>query len=1084
MNQIIKTILDQQGLTTNQYTAAIERDRDVAVTAGAGSGKTRTLVARYLSLLAEGNAPESVVAITFTEKAAREMRARVRTELHKQVKQAETGDAKDFWQGLEQRMDAARISTIHSLCSEILRSHPASAGVDPKFQVMDEGLTAIERLEAVASALEEAVQDPEISELFLIFRSRTLGKMINQMLTRRLDLAEWVNSPDDQGLSILWQALFYFLRDPQQEDLIQEILGFSALFLEIDSTQKGAEQIENFKQIWNELELTWQAEDLFGVFQLLSQIRKSILNRIVGSKDSISRVAIQAWRDLFDEKMVSWMGKDPIDVDLERICLNNLPLLKRLYLRAEQLYLVGLRKKQSLDFDDLEIGAMHLLENESIRMMWQAKINALLVDEFQDTNQRQRRIVELLIENTSGKLFVVGDARQSIYRFRGADVSVFREVQKWIEKKNGLLSDFDETFRTHRPLLTAMDDLLSVQMGTVEDPKRPFIVPFSSMQPANERTEYPVEQPFCRVMVGAGENSEKGREISANQLAAFLLKMKACGQIQNWQDVALLFRASGAFAFYEDALERAGIPFVTVAGRGFFDRPEIRDLLNLLRAVADPWDDLAMVGLLRSPVLGMSDPGITRLRWLSSADQPTSLYLALNQDLSSFSGMDQDAARRARRVFEVVGEMVGHKPVAEVLQKLANLTNYRAVLAGFEERAWRNVDKLLLDSASTTFISIPAYLEFIQQTRDAGAREGEAPGEAEQMVQLMTIHKAKGLEFPWVILADAGRKEITRQGNFLQVNGEGAGFNPDGLEYRPLLWRWLVKLDQERDEAENKRLLYVAMTRAQHKLVIHGHASTKNENYVVNGWLDRILSQLRIDLTEFSPENSTRILENPSSALIAVDVQTQMVEIQSQKENISQQPVQSFGSLIQPLPTEPKAQPREILILQRNALQPAIGKLLHLALQAWRFPKTDLEMQFLNRAALEYGLTDGESIRKAVDHVNSMLQRLQSHPVFLEIDEAMERYHEVPYAILDEEESQTGRLDILYRTETGWKIVDFKTDRLERLDEISTDKMEQYKTQLKRYVKAVEEQTGEKPEARICFLNIGKKIEMLEIIFE
>jgi ATP-dependent exoDNAse (exonuclease V) beta subunit len=491
-----------------------------------------------------------------------------------------------------------------------------------------------------------------------------------------------------------------------------------------------------------------------------------------------------------------------------------------------------------------------------------------------------------------------------------------------------------------------------------------------------------------------------------------------------------------------------------------------------------------MVGLLRSPVLGMSDPGITRLRWLSSADQPTSLYLALNQDLSSFSGMDQDAARRARRVFEVVGEMVGHKPVAEVLQKLANLTNYRAVLAGFEERAWRNVDKLLLDSASTTFISIPAYLEFIQQTRDAGAREGEAPGEAEQMVQLMTIHKAKGLEFPWVILADAGRKEITRQGNFLQVNGEGAGFNPDGLEYRPLLWRWLVKLDQERDEAENKRLLYVAMTRAQHKLVIHGHASTKNENYVVNGWLDRILSQLRIDLTEFSPENSTRILENPSSALIAVDVQTQMVEIQSQKENISQQPVQSFGSLIQPLPTEPKAQPREILILQRNALQPAIGKLLHLALQAWRFPKTDLEMQFLNRAALEYGLTDGESIRKAVDHVNSMLQRLQSHPVFLEIDEAMERYHEVPYAILDEEESQTGRLDILYRTETGWKIVDFKTDRLERLDEISTDKMEQYKTQLKRYVKAVEEQTGEKPEARICFLNIGKKIEMLEIIFE
>jgi len=1081
MNPIIELVLKQQGLTPIQFEAANERNRNVAVTAGAGSGKTRTLVARYLSLLAEGNAPESVVAITFTEKAAREMRARVRAELHEQVQKSETTTEKIFWQDIEQRMDAARISTIHSLCSEILRAHTATAGLDPQFKVMDEGLTAVERLEAVASALEEAVVDPEISEIFFIFRSRTLSKMLNQMLTRRLDLTEWVNSAEDQGLSILWKALFNFLQDPQQEDLIQEILGYTPTFLDSDTTEKGADQIYTFKQVWGELEFAWQSEDLFGVLQLLWQIRKTTLNRIVGSKESRSRAAIQAWRDLYDEKIVSWMGKDPIQADLEKICLDNLPILKQLYVRAEQLYLSGLRKKQSLDFDDLEMGAMGLLENESIRMAWQAKIKALLVDEFQDTNQRQRRIVELLIENTAGKLFVVGDARQSIYRFRGADVSVFREVQKWIEEKNGLLSDFDETFRTHRPLLTAMDDLLSIQMGTEEDPKRPFFVPFRPMQPVNDFTEYPVKEPFCRVMVGVGENSEKGREISANQLAAFLLKMKACGQIQNWQDVALLFRASGAFGFYEDALESAGIPFVTVAGRGFFDRPEVRDLLNLLRAVADPWDDLAMVGLLRSPVIGMSDPGITRLRWLSSSDQPTSLYLALMQDLSLFSGMDRAAARRARLLFDDVGGLVGHKPVAEVLQKLVNLTNYRAVLAGFEERAWRNVDKLLLDSASTTFTSIPAYLEFIQQTRDAGAREGEAPGEAEQMVQLMTIHKAKGLEFPWVILADAGRKEISRHGNFLQVAGEGAGFNPDGLEYKPLLWRWLVKLDQERDEAENKRLLYVAMTRAQHKLIIQGHASTKNGNYVVNGWLDRILSQLGVDLTEFTPENSTKMLETPSNALIDVDVQTQIVEFQPRKENRTQQSVQSFGALIQPLPFEPKAQPREILRYQRNALQPAIGKLLHLALQVWRFPETDLELQFLNRAALEFGLTDGKLIRDAVGNVKSMLKRLKADPIFLEIDAAQERYHEVPYAIQEADEREVGRMDILYRTATGWKIVDFKTDHLARLDDISTEKMAQYRAQLTRYVKAVEEQLGEKPDARICFLNIGGQIELLEI---
>ncbi len=796
--EAILAVLGKQDLTGIQFEIASERTRDVVITAGAGSGKTRTLVARYLSLLAEGYQPESVVAITFTEKAAREMRSRVRTELHRQVLQSETNEKKVFWQTLEQRMDSARISTIHSLCAEILRSHPAEAGIDPKFQVMDEGLTAVERLKAVETALSEAIINPSVSELFLMFRSRTLEKMLIQMLTKRLDLLDWVNAGEDEDLHKLWNVLLAFLQHPDVEDLITEITHFDTLFLANDTTEKGQDQVIDFQRAWFALEKARLEEDLFGVFLNLSSIRKNTLNRIVGAKDSTSKEALQSWRDLYDRLMKSWLGSELIQVDLEEIYLHNLPILKRIYMRTEQIFLSGLRSKQSLDFDDLEYMTGQLLKNEKIRTIWQQKVSALLVDEFQDTNRRQRNIVDCLVENEHGKLFVVGDARQSIYRFRGADVAVFQSVQRKVEENGGLVRDIDQTFRTHKNLLSAMDHLLSFQMGTQEDLERPYYVPFSKMIPLKEKADYPIKPPFLRIMVGSGKDSEHGRDIAANQLAAYLLAMKKSGEIQNWQDVALLFRAASGFSFYENAFEEAGIPFVTVAGKGFYDRPEVRDLLNLLRAVADPWDDLAMVGLLRSPAIGMSDQGITQIRWLGSGNSEKSLALALDQDLSHLTEPDQSAVIRARQILSALSEIVGRRPVSEVLQKIVNMTNYRAILAGYEERSWRNVDKLLMDSANTSFTSISAYLEFIQQTRAAGAREGEAPGEAEQMVQLMTIHKAKGLEFPWVILADAGRKSNARFDHFLLVNEEGTGFHPDGLAYKPMLWRWLVKLDQAR----------------------------------------------------------------------------------------------------------------------------------------------------------------------------------------------------------------------------------------------------------------------------------------------
>ncbi len=187
MNTASQTLLKSLGLTDDQLNAAAERERNVIVTAGAGSGKTRTLVARYLALLAEGLHPRRVTAITFTEKAAREMRSRVRSALTQQIAQAADPAERQRWSLLDAQMDSARIGTIHSLCAEILRSHPAEAGVDPRFNVLEDGLAATLRAQAVSDTLTWLVSEPELKPLLTTLSAYGLQTLLANLLARRLE---------------------------------------------------------------------------------------------------------------------------------------------------------------------------------------------------------------------------------------------------------------------------------------------------------------------------------------------------------------------------------------------------------------------------------------------------------------------------------------------------------------------------------------------------------------------------------------------------------------------------------------------------------------------------------------------------------------------------------------------------------------------------------------------------------------------------------------------------------------------------------------------------------------------------------
>jgi ATP-dependent helicase/nuclease subunit A len=1092
MDASITRMLDLFELKGKQREAVIERSRNLAVTAGAGSGKTRTLVTRYLGLLAEGLQPRQVVAITFTEKASREMRSRTRSWLRVLILQAKTLEKRKYWAGLDSQMDSARIGTIHSLCAEVLRNHPAEAHLDPQFVVVDENQTAALRAASVENGLVWAVQQAGMDRLLRTFSLGTLERLLSSLLAKRLEVTPGAFDPANMTSQVS-QALWHFLKDDAVIGIRTELnLAKSSHALVSEAGDGMAAQVEELLKLLDSAEAALaQNEPVIISAQALFQARRTQMRLNFGKKSSQVKDAVKALRDCYDQLLQNWLGgadlKDqPPDPNVEKALMEVSPLISQLYEQVLSLYRAQLNKLRGLDFDDLEAGTVSLLQNPSIRARWQQEIAAVLVDEFQDTNARQREIILGLSGETPGRLFVVGDARQSIYRFRGADVTVFTGLQAELKKQGGLTIDLDRTFRAHPELLNTMGALLEPIMGNKPNPEHPFHIPYSKLIPDRSASRTGIQPPFVECILAAAENAETARPAAAHALARRLSELNQSGEIESWDEVALLFRASSTFPIYEQALEDFGIPFVTVSGTGFYDRPEVRDLLNMLRALSDPWDDQALAGFIRSPAFGVSDVGIYLLRCPGGKIKP--LYEALRGDLSSLSQSDQNHTLRALAILTDLEPLVDHLPVSELLQRLVNLTDYRATLASCaylpgSSRLWRNVDKLISDAQASGQVRVRAFLEYINTMRDIGAREGEATSEAKGSVRLMTIHKSKGLEFPFVVLADAARRPNPGREIAFQL-GKAWTIAPDKLESSPLGFRLAKWQDSLQAEAEEQRLLYVAMTRTQEKLIINGHLRLKEGRVTTDGWLNKLLDAGGI-LPEallaeagawkhFSlpGEGEWAFWLTPMNSVIpSIRLAPGLPWPESRAEPLFMPLAVGLPSMVtvsehRSLSLEPRTPPARV-----------VGEMVHKALQRWRFPGDPRLEPLLRTQAQMEGLLEGALVERAVQEAENLLRRFQRQPLYAEMDAALERHHELPYV---ESAAEWGFMDCLYRTPQGWVLVDFKTDEL-RSPQAVEAALEEYRPQLLRYRQAAERLLGEAPQTRMCFLNVGKEVEVRDV---
>jgi len=711
-------------LSRDQKLAVERTNQDVCVVAGPGSGKTRVLIERFAWLVEFHNvSPARILAITFTEKAATEIKERL---IHRFANAAEHSEA----------IERAWVSTIDGFCSRLLQENAVAAGIAPDF-------TVLEQTQATRLARESA--EESLDELY----AERPGEM--RRLLEALDLStdDLGRKPDlAQSLLEIYESMRISgvdeLRPAQPaKDLLPEARGLARRVLE--DRGKSSTETEALRD-WAAAFLALPQDPTRHHFALelkahTGRVGKSRADDAKALKNEILPALRAQWIEI-------WNG------DL-------LDLLRDAVIRLDLAYAQKKREISALDFADLEQDAIRLLEtNYFIREQARARFDQILMDELQDTNRLQWRLLNLI--RTPDSFFAVGDINQSIYGFRHADPDVFQEYRRRLEASGATIDDLRENHRSRQTILDSVSRVLEGQSGI--EP-RPLIA----------AGKFPhATGPTVERMVGETEEAE------ASLVAARILQL-GC----EYKDVAILVRSLNALPPFVEALDRFGIPFVTTGGRTFLDAREIRDLRCFLAALVNPLDEVALIGVLRGPIVGLSDEEILRI---------------------GKTGWQEFFEAR-----------FGH------LRKSAGFVSPDRLLPiqpDLSPRARANVDKLfswLRRNRNRPLAEILEDLEFLSEAE-------AAPPEAGNVVQLMSIHAAKGLEFK-VVFVSALQRDTERSSpvlTFSHVYGLGAKWrNPATGDSQPDSAYAALKQERKvREEAETNRLLYVAMTRAEDRLIL------------------------------------------------------------------------------------------------------------------------------------------------------------------------------------------------------------------------------------------------------------------------
>ena len=875
---------------TRNQKKAHDLNRHISVTAGAGSGKTAVLVHRYLKILLEKDLPPNrVVAITFTEKAAAELKQRIVNEVNARLQ------AKPHNTRLEQirtGMLSAQISTIHAFCSQILREYPVEAGVDANFSVLQGIHQRLTLNETIGSTLREIAERPDEDEtrkklvdLLRIFGKNKLEAYLSELVNRREVVEQLKCNLHCHTDSEVLEGWHEFVQLQLVESLtdrfpLEDWLRCLNSVLEIARGRNAVEVRELVADIQPNMEPRTAVSCLreiapFLITQGGTISKQNLLGRNVRTD------AIEEEID-FLVRAANYFRSFPDFTDDDVLLIRVTRLLMHVYDEVQHAYENRKRQAGQLDFDDLQIRVRDLLQQDrSIREQLAERYPYIMVDEYQDTDHLQYEILKPLISNyKSGNLFIVGDQNQSIYRFRGADVQVFDQTRHDITTYQSALT---EDFTWEEQILEAGG---SEKRGELRLPENfrllRNLVGFvnlvfeSLMKGRNEfEVEYdPLVQGRTTDSVGAVEMLVSSREEiagesepSADENALLVKRIQhLVGTDETvWKDegdgekprpirygdIAILIRSRTRLPEIESALLEAEIPYKITGGIGFYQRQEIYDIGNYLQFLTNTDNDVALAGVLRAPFFGISDVELYEIVQQSSSGpfwEKVRDYAAQADQSSTFP------IRDAVQILQSHLEICHRIPPSELIRKIVNDTGMVGVLPVGQsgEQRWANYEKLLgiareFERSGAT--DLHDFLERLNELIEEEEREGQATTQLTMdAVQIMTIHAAKGLEFPVVILPNLDRRATRYDQEPFIDDLLGIGFspaNPDKnyTESDPGATRLMRERVNNKRTAEEHRLFYVATTRARDRLILSG---TLNEKGEAKGWFEWLFNALGI----------------------------------------------------------------------------------------------------------------------------------------------------------------------------------------------------------------------------------------------
>ena len=970
---------------------------DACVVAGPGSGKTTVLVEYFRLLVAAGVDPLRILAITFTEKAAGNMRTRLASAFRDDP-------------GIRARLERAWVSTVHGFCARLLRENAVFAGIDPEFTVADEraswrlqwesmtaalsgllaehpaamralirGLSSYEFEEAVLSAYDAmrgaGVRVDELAG-FAIPRSVTTADIGDTLRAiRREGHTTWNHTQREQlGLAIEGAERIVTASEPLRT--LQAIEAFS---LNLNKCKRGN-----------------------NAFNLLKRIREQI--------DEARYAVITEFYTAERETLFEILR------------------------RFDRIYRERKRAASALDFSDLEEFTVRLLEEHAdTRERVRAQFDHILMDEFQDTNGQQAKLMRLV--RAPDRFYAVGDINQSIFGFRHAEPEGFARYREEVSRGGGRLVELTDNFRSRAAVLSAVETISRDAEGIVE---RPLVA----------RRIFEEPRAVCVEVLSAADLGMEARWV-AQRIATL------AAEGFHFRDFAVLVRNTEVIGEFAAAFEEAGIPYVVNRGKGFYETREVNDLTHLLRAIANPRDEISLAAVLRSPLVGASDEALLGLKVMG--DNLGGALMRLGPDTAA--EFDPEDHRKLVEFRDHLRIWRARREYVTFDRLLLDAMDSRGYRPEAGSRGAANIEKFLAQAREASRRkSLDEFVEELSLVRESNPREPDAPvDDVADAVKVMTVHSAKGLEFPVVFVAalHKGVESNPPVVAFSREYGLGARWrNPAKREDKDDLFQHALRKEwQAREREESDRLLYVAMTRAEEHLVLSFSARKQ--------WAKDVAERLELALDEPGDDTLTRVAPDGKPWSLRVVVAAQAPELVKRAAEI----------LESAAPEEELLDPPEVVDQQdTNATVTALAKFASCPREYFlshyvgfegrlrKLPEADDELPASELGTQVHALLAGTPVADADSEAVRLAEVFRGSPLGRRVTKASRVEREFDFLMSVEDLVVRGQVDLWFVENGELVIVDYKTDDVTAAQ--AHQRAQDYGLQLRLYAMAVEKVAG------------------------